>query len=123
MKNLLCLAYEVSISYLQLYATVADMTKGVNSITPLALGGTEESLGTGLASLIGKLVDVGLDGTTLGCPANALSPNSDFFPNQTAPGGPLNLPPTANDAWSGDNVYNKVYFKTAPTTPQCSHRS
>jgi len=110
-------------SNLNVKTILCDLYEGINSVTPLALGGDEEAAANAISSMTALLGSVGLDSTTLGCSALALSPNEGatmLYPNASQPGGPLNLPPTANDAKSGNNVYNQVYFTQAPTTPQCS---
>jgi hypothetical protein len=88
--------------------------QGLNSITPLALAGESRSAQAGLTWALGKLTNIGLDGTTLGCPTDTVSQN--FFPDEK--GGPLQPPPSYQQN-SGNNVYGKVYHKTAPQTPQC----
>lgn len=98
---------------------LCDVYSGLNSVTPLALAGEEEAVAAGITWALAKLADVGLSGTVLGCPKSELSPNF-LFPNQTEEGGPLNEPPSVF-ANTGNDVYNKTYFCTAPTTPQCNH--
>ncbi|KAK5112730.1 hypothetical protein LTR62_003828 [Meristemomyces frigidus] len=99
--------------------------EGITSITPLFLGGTVESGANAITSLVSLLDSAGLSNTTLGCPASAESQNgaSLLYPNASQKGGPLNLPPTASDGNAGNNVYNKVYFTKAPTTPQCNNQA
>jgi hypothetical protein len=96
--------------------------EGINSITPLALGGTEADIGAAIAWALGKLGAVGLTGTILGCPTSALSPNGPglLYPNATAKGGPL-APPDAVFDNTGNDVFYKTYFTSAPTKPQCNH--
>ncbi|KAK3114655.1 hypothetical protein LTR53_006826 [Teratosphaeriaceae sp. CCFEE 6253] len=94
--------------------------QGINSLTPFALAGEEQAAAAGLTWAISKLASVGLDATTLGCPASTLSPNSYLYPNATNKGGPLNTPANVK-ANTGNDVFYKTYFCSAPTTPQCSH--
>ncbi|KAK0990694.1 hypothetical protein LTR54_012054 [Friedmanniomyces endolithicus] len=96
--------------------------QGFNSVTPLALAGEEQAAAAGTTWALSKLLAVGLDGTTLGCPASTLSPNTYLYPNATNKGGPLNEPASVA-ANIGSNVYYKTYFTSAPTTPKCSHSS
>ncbi len=97
--------------------------EGINSITPLALGGSEEDAGATIAWALGKLADVGISGTILGCPTSALSQNGPgLYPNATQKGGPLSEPPSVYK-WTGNDVYNKVYFTEAPKMPICKHSS
>ncbi|KAK1032085.1 hypothetical protein LTR33_016873 [Friedmanniomyces endolithicus] len=96
--------------------------QGLNSVTPLALAGEEQAAAAGITWALSKLLAVGLDGTTLGCPASTLSPNTYLYPNATNKGGPLNEPASVA-ANIGSNVYYKTYFTSAPTTPKCSHSS
>lgn len=96
--------------------------QGLNSITPLGLSGLVEDAEAGAAFALSKLNPLFKD-TILGCPSNAISPSpgeSWLYPNATQVGGPISSPP-AQQQWVKDNVYNKVYFKEAPTTPQCRH--
>ena len=96
---------------------LCDVYQGINSITPLALAGQDKSLVGSVSWALGKLADVGLSDTILGCPTNTLS--SDFLTsNDTTEGGPINPPPSVVEN-TGNNVYNKVYFTEAPTSPQC----
>ncbi|EMC93813.1 hypothetical protein BAUCODRAFT_75194 [Baudoinia panamericana UAMH 10762] len=97
---------------------LCDIYDGINSITPLALGGTEQEVATAVSWALSKLEGVGISPSVLGCSIGNISPN--FYPNMTQAGGPMNLPP-AQQANTGNNVYNKTYFCNAPTTPQCSH--
>lgn len=98
---------------------LCDVYQGLNSITPLALAGEEESILAGITWALAKLAAVGLSDTVLGCPKSTLSPNY-LYPNSSNVGGPLGTPPNVY-ANTGNNVYGKTYFCTAPTTPQCSH--
>ena len=85
---------------------------------PLALAGESELGEEAVTWALGKLADVGISDTILGCPKSAESSNF-LFPNQTQKGGPLNPPPSVQKN-TGNNVYNKIYFETAPTKPQCN---
>lgn len=98
---------------------LCDAYNGINSITPLALAGQEEAIAGGITWALGKLAAVGLSDTILGCPTSELSPNF-LYPNSTEKGGPLNPPPSVVSN-TGNDVYGKTYFCTAPTTPQCAH--
>ncbi|KAK5123717.1 hypothetical protein LTR85_002353 [Meristemomyces frigidus] len=98
---------------------LCDAVEGINSVTPLALAGQAEEVEAGIAWALGALGAVGLNNTVLGCPTSALSANY-LYGNSTQKGGPLNPPPSVQ-ANTGNDVFNKVYFTTAPTTPQCSH--
>ena len=98
---------------------LCDVYQGLNSITSLALAGQTETLAAQVTWALGKLAAVGLSDTVLGCPTSTLSPNF-LFSNASSTGGPL-APPLSVSANAGNNVYNKYYFKTAPTSPQCSH--
>jgi len=97
---------------------LCDAYQGFNSITPLALAGETTDIEAGITWALSKL-DPFFQGTVLGCPTNTYSPNY-LATNYTQEGGPLNPPPSVVSN-AGNDVYNKVYFKTAPTTPQCSH--
>ena len=97
---------------------LCDIYNGIQSITPLALGGSLEDGAATISWALGKLADVGISNTILGCPANSESPN--LYPNPKQKGGPLNLP-RSTYKWTGNNVYNKIYFTEAPTKPMCKH--
>ncbi|KAK3081144.1 hypothetical protein LTS18_009789, partial [Coniosporium uncinatum] len=99
---------------------LCDLYMGINSVAPLAIAGTEEQVAAGITWALSKL-EPALGGTVLGCPTSTLSQNY-LYPNANQKGGPLN-PPAAVLANTGNNVYNKTYFTTAPVTPQCSHTS
>ncbi|KAK5172259.1 uncharacterized protein LTR77_003897 [Saxophila tyrrhenica] len=101
---------------------LCDIYNGINSITPLALGGALEQTGDTISWAVQKLIDVGLDATTLGCPKNSISPNFKLYPNKKQKGGPLRLP-RSQYRWTGSNKYNRVYFTEAPTQPMCKHVS
>ena len=96
---------------------LCDLYNGINSITPLMLGGTEEQTAAKITWALDKLDGVGLGGTVLGCPKGNISPNG-FYPHRNRKGGPLNPPPSVYKN-TGNNVYNKVYFTKAPTQSQC----
>ena len=96
---------------------LCDVYQGLNSITPLALGGTEERTAKAVTWAL-KVLGPVLRGTALGCPDNVISPNF-LFPQSQTRGGPTNPPPVKADGNTGDNVYNKVYFKNAPINPTC----
>ncbi|KAG9855841.1 hypothetical protein KCU98_g1703, partial [Aureobasidium melanogenum] len=99
---------------------LCDIYQGINSITPLTLGGTEEDVASAISWALGKLTPI-LGSGALGCPSDTLSPNEPdiLFPSVSATGGPINSP-SAQATNAGNNVYNKVYFATAPTAPACS---
>lgn len=107
---------QIDTSNLNATTILCDIYQGINSVTPLGLAGTEEEILAATTWAIAKL-DPFFSDTVLGCPKNAFS-NNFLYPNET--GGPLATPPSVL-ANSGDNVYNKIYFKDAPTTPQCNH--
>lgn len=90
---------------------------GLNSVTPLKLASSSESVQEGLTWALSKL-DPFFKDTVLGCPANSIS-NNLLYPNANTEGGPLSPPPSV-EANTGDNVYNKIYFADAPTSPNCS---
>lgn len=96
---------------------LCDLYMGINSIIPLFVAGDAAAVAAATTWAISKL-DPYFKNTVLGCPSNTLSNN--LYPNPNQAGGPLN-PPTAVKANNGNNVYNKVYFTSAPTTPQCNH--
>ncbi|KAM3417429.1 hypothetical protein BST61_g5675 [Cercospora zeina] len=97
---------------------LCNLYQGLNSIAPLALAGTSQTAQAGITSLLGKLVDLGLDGTPLGCPGNTIS-NNFLYPNASTAGGPLgpSLDVVSNNA---NNVYYKAYHTEAPKFPKCS---
>lgn len=99
---------------------LCDIYQGINSIAPLAVAGQAASAAAGLTWALSKL-EPALGGTILGCPSSTLSANY-LYPGAKNKGGPLNEPPCVS-ANTGNNVYNKVYFTSAPTKPQCSHVS
>jgi hypothetical protein len=96
---------------------LCDVYQGLNSITPLILAGGVEDIAAKITWAQSKLTGL-LGGTVLGCSRDSLSPTVPFFPNATRTGGPLGTP-SAQVANIGNNVYNKVYFRDAPTKPQC----
>jgi hypothetical protein len=95
---------------------LCDVYQGINSITPLTLGRSVEDTAMAISWALSKL-DPLFKGTALGCPDSVLSPNL-LYPNASQTGGPQKLPPS--DRKTGNNVYNNVYFPTAPTKPQCN---
>jgi len=98
---------------------LCDIFSGVYSITPIALAGQVQDATAGITWALGKLTNVGLDGTVLGCPSSDFSPNFENF-NNTASGGPMNIPlPDAQVEHSGNNSYYKTYFCEAPVNPTC----
>ncbi|KAE9981225.1 hypothetical protein EG328_011775 [Venturia inaequalis] len=94
--------------------------QGLNSITPLFVAGAAEATESALTQILAAL-DPNFKNTILGCPTSTIS-NNYLFPNANSTGGPLS-PPASVQANTGNNVYNKTYFTTAPTKPQCSHTS
>lgn len=97
---------------------LCDLYQGLNSITPLELGGQTTSYEASIGWALGKLAGQGLSDSILGCPKNAVNNNYGLYPNSTTAGGPLGPDPVVVSR-AGNNVYNKVYFTSAPTTPQC----
>jgi hypothetical protein len=97
---------------------LCDVYQGLNSITPIALGGAEENAAKGISWAL-SVLDPLFGGTALGCPDNVISPNF-LFPSSTQVGGPVNPPKVPSDANTGNNVYNKIYFRNAPQKPQCN---
>ncbi|KAJ4384870.1 hypothetical protein N0V86_000473 [Didymella sp. IMI 355093] len=113
-------ASQVGTPNLSVQTLLCDIYQGVNSITPLAIGGTEEDVAKRVSWAL-SVLDPVLGGTALGCPDNTVSPNF-LYPQSAKSGGPTNPPPVQADSNTGDNVYNKVYFSgSAPTSPQCNH--
>ena len=110
-------ASQVGTPNLSVQTLLCDVYQGINSVTPLILGGTEEEIAKAVTWATGVLGPVLGPGTALGCPDSTISPNF-IYPDYDKQGGPRNAPP-ASDANTGDNVYNKVYFTKAPTSPQC----
>jgi len=98
---------------------LCDVYEGVQSVTPLALAGSETDASSGISWALDKLAGVGIAADVLGCSSNAVS--SYLYPNSSQAGGLLNLPPVSSSTYQGNNVYNKTYFCQPPTTPQCSH--
>lgn len=62
---------------------LCDVYDGINSVTPLALGGALEDGAATISWALNKLVDVGISKTALGCPVGNLSPNSVILLNWT----------------------------------------
>lgn len=94
---------------------LCDVYQGINSITPLTLGRTVEETAKAISWAL-SVLDPLLKGTALGCPNNVVSPN---FLYPQSKGGPATPPPVKADGNTGNNVYNKVYFTTAPINPTC----
>jgi hypothetical protein len=97
---------------------LCNVYQGLNSITPLVLGGTEENVAKGVSWAL-SVLDPLFSKTALGCPDSVISPNV-LFPQSQREGGPVNPPRIPSDANTGDNVYYKTYFKNAPIKPQCN---
>lgn len=98
---------------------LCDIYQTINSLTPAVLGGSVQDTAAAITWALNKLAPF-ISPSVLGCPAGTLSPNTSLFPNASNPGGPAN-PPSSVVQNTGNNVYNKVYFKTAPSNPpQCS---
>ena len=116
-------AAQVGTPNLSVQTLLCDVYQGINSITPLVLGGTEENIDKGVSWAL-SVLDPILSKTALGCPDSVISPNL-LFPNSQREGGPINPPVVPSDAWTGDNVYNKVYFggDSLPIEPECRHSS
>jgi hypothetical protein len=114
-------AAQVGTGHLTVQTLLCDVYQGLNSITPLTLGGSEENIAKGVSWAL-SVLDPILSKTALGCPDSVVSPNF-LFPNSQQVGGPVNPPKVPSDEWTGDNVYNKVYFggNSPPTDPKCSH--
>ncbi|QIX00817.1 hypothetical protein AMS68_006334 [Peltaster fructicola] len=100
---------------------LCDVVQGIGSITPLLVEGTAEEIEAATTWAINKLTSVNLTAPFLGCPTNSLS-NGFLYPNASNIGGPLSPPPSVVKN-SGNNVYNKTYFTSAPVKPQCNHVS
>ena len=110
-------ASQVGTPNLSVQTLLCDIYQGINSITPLAIGGTEEQVAKGVSWAL-SVLDPVLGGTALGCPDNVVSPNF-LYPQRAQAGGPSTPPPVKADGNTGDNVYNKIYFKKAPVNPSC----
>jgi hypothetical protein len=104
---------------LSVKTVLCDVYQGINSITPILVAGGLETTSKAATWAAGVLEPI-LGKSALGCPNSVLSPNY-LYPEATREGGPQTPPRVASDKWTGDNVYNKVYFKTAPESQQCSH--
>lgn len=102
---------------LNLNTIICDVYQGVQSITPLGFTGNLADASAAVAWAAAKL-DLLAPGTIAGCPKNVISNN--MYPDGK---GSPNSPPPSVVANTGNNVYNKVYFKNTPTTPQCNHVS
>nr|POE49013.1 aromatic peroxygenase [Quercus suber] len=110
---------QVGTPNLNVTTILCDVYQGLNSVQPLALAGLTEAVESDISWALGKLADVGLSDTDLGCPTSTISTNF-LYGNMTTEGGPLGPPPNVY-ANTGNNVYNKTYFCSAPETPICSH--
>lgn len=120
-QYLLTPAVSQSLQNLNTSTILCSVYQGLNSVTPLALAGQEKAVADGITWALSKLTPLIGKGTTLGCAQSALSPDPlPLYPSPSRTGGPL-ATPSAQFQWEGDNVYNKVYFTSAPKTPQCSH--
>ena len=99
---------------------LCNVYQGLNSITPLALAGESQAAQAAVSNLLGKLVGLGLDGTTLGCPGNTIS-NNFLYPDSQTAGGPIgpSLDIVQNN---GNNVYYKTYWTEAPKFPKCKYQ-
>jgi hypothetical protein len=109
---------QVGTPNLDVTTILCNIYQGLNSVTPLGLAGTSEEVQAKITWAIAKL-DPFFKDTILGCPTSTISQNFLFPPKN---GGPL-APPPAVRANSGDNVYGKIYFKTAPQQPICNAAS
>ncbi|KAF2024306.1 hypothetical protein EK21DRAFT_79006 [Setomelanomma holmii] len=109
---------QVGTPNLSVQTFLCNIYQGINSITPLVLGGTEEETAKAVTWAL-SVLDPILSKTALGCPDSVISPN-ELFPNSQQEGGPVVPPRVPSDANTGDNVYNQIYFTNAPKTPQCS---
>lgn len=100
---------------------LCDVYQTVGSVSPLALAGpAEEDAAAAVTWALSRLAPFIAPGGVLGCPAGALSPNAALYPNASSEGGPGNYPPGVFKN-TGNNVYGKTYFTTAPSNPpQCS---
>ncbi|KAH7082702.1 hypothetical protein BKA63DRAFT_433201 [Paraphoma chrysanthemicola] len=96
---------------------LCDVYQGINSITPLMLGGTLEQTSKAVTWAL-SVLDPILGKTALGCPDSVISPNS-LFPESQREGGPVVPPRVPSDRNTGDNVYNQIYFTSEPKEPQC----
>jgi hypothetical protein len=112
---------QIGTDNLSIQTILCDIYQGLNSITPLILGSTEENASKAASWAI-SVLDPFFSGTALGCPNNVISPN-EIFPHADQVGGPINPPVVPSDANTGDNVYNKIYFRSAPVKPQCNAAS
>ncbi|KAF1836542.1 hypothetical protein BDW02DRAFT_566968 [Decorospora gaudefroyi] len=115
------LAAQFGTDNLNVQTLLCDVYQGVNSVTPLIVGGTAERIAKATSWAL-SVLDPAIGNTALGCPNNVVSPNL-LYPHSSQEGGPVVPPVVPADTWTGDNVYNKVYFggRSAPTSPQCSH--
>lgn len=113
-------AAQIGTDNLSVQTLLCDLYQGINSIVPLIAAGSLEDTSKLVTFAVNKLLPVLGKNTALGCPDSTLSPNGKdlLFPNADKVGGPEKAPP-ASDAKTGNNVYNKVYFSSAPVKPAC----
>ncbi|CAO2650050.1 Nn.00g013420.m01.CDS01 [Neocucurbitaria sp. VM-36] len=113
------LAAQVGTPNLNPQTLLCDVYQGLNSITPLAFGGSLEKTGKAISWAL-SVLDPHFSKTALGCPDSVLSPNF-LYPEAAREGGPATPPTVPSDANTGDNVYDEIYFRgdDAPITPQC----
>ncbi|KAJ4345597.1 uncharacterized protein N0V89_011730 [Didymosphaeria variabile] len=111
---------QVGTDNLSVQTLLCDVYQGINSVTPLIAAGSLEDTSKLVTWATNKLLPVLGKNTALGCPDSTLSPNAQdiLFPNAAKVGGPEKSPPKS-DAKTGNNVYNKVYFESAPVKPAC----
>ncbi|KAL1603848.1 hypothetical protein SLS60_005440 [Paraconiothyrium brasiliense] len=111
---------QVGTDNLSVQTLLCDVYQGINSITPLIAAGSLEDTSKLVTWATNKLLPVLGKNTALGCPDSTLSPNAQdiLFPNADKVGGPEKAPPKS-DAKTGNNVYNNVYFESAPVKPAC----
>jgi hypothetical protein len=109
----------VDVAQLTTQVILCNIYQGINSALPLFATGALGDTSKLLTFVTGKLLPILGADTIIGCPDGAVSPtNSTLFPNADQVGGPQNLP-SASSAKTGNNVYNKVYFESAPVKPTC----
>lgn len=94
---------------------LCDIYQSINSVSPLVLAGPIEEAATAITWALSKLTPF-IAASVLGCPLGALSPNNVLYPNASSAGGPENYPPGVFKN-TGNNVYGKTYFTTAPSSP------
>jgi hypothetical protein len=111
---------QVGTPNLNVTTILCDVYQGINSVIPLFLAGTVETVDSALTAVL-SILDPAFKDTVLGCPTSTLS-NNFLFPSANETGGPLSPPPSVL-ANTGNNVYNRTYFTSAPEKPQCNHVS